>query len=132
MTYMWQCNSVPVLSEMLLQLYIEISLVQWTEYVTPTNNIKLSTAQCKRLKRRHICIKKKLLLQSYFLTARKLTHFKLAGHFITLTANVCWAESSGSKLFVSPIITTEYYPLNSHFPNINQNDNIIQYNLDII
>ena len=43
---------------------------------------------------------------------------------MTLTTNVCWAESSHSKLFLTPLITTEYYPPNPQCLNINQNDNI--------
>jgi len=89
-----------------------------------TSNTKLSTDQCKRLKRRHICNKKMLLLQSSFITVTKLTHFKFYGHLITLTTNVCWAESSHSKLFLTPLITTEYYPINPQCLNINQNDSI--------
>jgi hypothetical protein len=65
-----------------------------------------------------------LLLQSYFITVRKLTHFKFYGHLITLTINVCWALSLHSKLFLTPLFITEYNLLNPQCLSINQNDNI--------
>lgn len=92
-----------------------------------TNNIKLSTAESKHLKWRHIC-NKKVTASIIFLNRKKVKTFQILWTFDHINYKSCWAESSHSKLFLTSIFTTEYYPLNPHCLNIKQNDNIKQHN----